>query len=451
VLGALGAAVLAGCSGGPSDEATDADPAADTTDAGERETTRTDEPSRTTEAPTAEPTTETTPSDPADPPGSGGSWAVPGYDLANTGYNADAVGPGGPVDRVWKTDVEGIYTMSQVSVHDGRLFTASGEKAYAMDARTGDVQWTRRLEYLGHHYSVAATDDTVFVPSRTLSGSTQGGGSGAVTAFSVADGGRQWRHETPVTTAPVPAGDTLFYGASTGDRTWLAARSTADGSERWRHGVEGTEGFVAAFGEPAVTESLVISTATVDGGAGNDTGSLAFALDRSTGERVWERSFDAAMNAAPVVRDGRVYVATRAGELAALSVADGTPRWNRRVDGEIYSTPATDGDLLVALERGELVGFGAESGTVRWRSDLGVVLINSVVLTDSTVYVGGEDLRALDRTDGTVEWSLPIAGAGGGYGGPIVTGETVFVGACVKPESRSQYDDSVYALQRARE
>lgn len=449
VLGAIGAAVLAGCSGGPSsDDGTDGSTAAADPDPG----TTAGDGGSTSPAPTTESTTDvrTTPADPPPPPGSGGPWSIPGYDLGNSAYNPDAEGPGGSVQRVWGTDVEGIYTMAQVAVRDGRLFTASGEKAYAMNPEDGAVQWSRDLEYLGHHYPVAATGDLAFVPTRTVEGSTQGGGSGRLYALGVETGDEAWTHATPITTAPVPADGTVYYGASTGDRSWVAARSTGDGSERWRHDLAATDGFLGVFGDPALTDSTLVSTATVDGGAGYETRGLAFALDRSTGDRVWERSFDAPIAAAPVVRGDRAYVATRGGELAALSVDDGSVVWSRRLDGEIYSTPATDGELLVALTRGELVGVAADSGTVRWQTEIGVVLVSGLALTDSTVYVGGEDLQALDRTNGEIRWAYPIPDEGGGFGGPVVTGETVFVGACVKRGQQSRYDDSVYALQRAR-
>ncbi len=446
VLGALGAAVLAGCSGGPSSDETTGAPRSTADGAG-----GTPSPGDGTETATDATTTEqTTAADPPPPPGSGGSWSVPGYDLGNTGYNPDAAGPGGDVRRVWGTDVDGIYTMAQVAVGDGRLFTASGESAYAMDPANGDMQWSRDLEYLGHHYPVGATGDLVYVPTRTIEGSTQGGGSGKLYALDVETGEAAWTQATPITTAAVPVDDALYYGASTGDRSWLSAVDRTTGAEAWRHDLAETEGFLGVFGAPAVAGSLVVSTATVNGGAGYDTRGLAFAVDRETGERVWERSFDAPIAAAPVVTGDRAFVVTRGGEAAALSLSDGSVAWSRTFDGEFYSTPATDGDVLVGLLRGELVGMAADSGSVRWRTELGVVLVSGLALTDSTVYVGGKDLRALDRTNGEIRWEYPIPDAGGGFGGPVVTGETVFVGACVKRDRTSRYDDSVYALQRAR-
>jgi len=439
VLGLLAAGALAGCTGGsddgPStDDATDA-PA--TTTAGRTSTT-------------TEPT-ETTPTDPPPEPGSGGDWSVPGYDLGNTGYNPAASGPGREPERVWQSNVAGIYTMSQMAFRDGTVYTASGEQAYAVDAASGERLWARDVDFLGHHYPVAASASTTFVSTRTLSGASTGGGSGCLYALAAESGAVRWRQEAPVTTAPVPADETVYYGRSTGNSSALIARSVSDGTERWREELAPTEGFVAVFGEPAVADGVVYTTATVNGGATTDADGLVLAVDRESGERLWERSLGAAARAAPVVHDGTVYAAAKDGRLVALSAADGSPRWEQRVEGDVYTTPVVDGDRVVALAGGALAAVDAASGESRWRTPIGDVLINGLATTGETVYVGGNQLRALDPADGSVRWEFPIPGATGAFGGPIVTGETIFVGACIKREERDPYDDKVFALQRARD
>jgi len=437
VLGLLAAGALAGCTGG-SDDAPSTDGAT-----GEPTTTA----GSTTEGP---PETTETPPDPRPEPGSGGDWSLPGYDLGNTGYNGDAAGPGGLPERVWQSNVDGIYTMSQMAFRDGTVYTASGEQAYAVDAASGDRLWARNVEFLGHHYPVAATSSTMFVPTRTLSGASTGGGSGCLYAFDADSGEVRWQQDTPVTTAPVPAGETVYYGRSTGGTSALVARDVDDGTERWRAELAPTEGFVAVFGEPAVVDGVVYTTATVNGGSSTDGEGLVLAVDRESGERLWERSLGEGAIAGPVVHDGTVYAATKDGRLAALSAADGSVRWEQTVEGDVYTTPVTDGDRVVALAGGALVAVDAASGEGRWRTSIGDVLINGLATTGETVYVGGNQLRALDPADGSVRWEFPIPGATGAFGGPIVTGETIFVGACIKQEPREDYDDKVFALQRAR-
>jgi len=438
VLGLLAAGVLAGCSGSSPDPSTDDAPT-------DRATTS----DGATEDPTT-PTATTTVADPPPEPGSGSSWTLPGYGLGHTGFNPEASGPGGEPQQVWRSDVEGVYTMAQVALRDGTVFTASGERAYAIDAATGEQAWSQPVDHLGHHYPVAVSGSTAFVPTRTLNGATTGGGAGTLHALSTDSGTERWRQDAPITTAPVPAEETVYYGRSAGESAAVVARDAESGAERWRESLSPTEGYVAVFGEPAVVGDVVYATGTVNGGAETEADGLVFALDRDSGERLWEQSLGAATLAAPVVHDGTVYATAKDGRVVALSAADGSPVWESRVEGDVYTTPVTNGDSLVLLAEGALVQVDAASGEVGWRTAIGDVLINGMATTGDTVYVGGNELRAVDLADGTLRWEVPVPRAAGAFGGPIVSGETIFVGVCIKRDSSDLYDDKVIALQRAR-
>ncbi len=52
-----------------------------------------------------------------------------------------------------------------------------------------------------------------------------------------------------------------------------------------------------------------------------------YAVDAATGQLVWEHSVDHWVMGQPLVLDGYVYVASLNGRVHALSVADGSPRW----------------------------------------------------------------------------------------------------------------------------
>jgi outer membrane protein assembly factor BamB len=443
VLSLLGAAALAGCSAPATSGTTDDVAGTSPTDGTDRTKTTTTAPPTTTDT-TAAPNDQ-----PPAPPGSGGDWTMSGLDLANTGYNPDAAGPGGAVRRVWQTDVEGIYTMAQPTVADGTVFVASGTEAYAMAARTGDLSWTTQVDHLGHFYPVAVGENAAFVGTRTLAGSNEGGGEGTLYALDRDDGSTRWRVDAPITSPVKPAGDTVFYASSTGPEATVHAAAADSGEDRWTASVSGETGYTLVTGAPALTDDTVFVTATVDGGAGNAEDGVLVAFDRADGTERWRAPLHGAVTAAPVLSGETIFVGTQEGAMTARRRDDGGERWTTETDSRLYTTPVTDGDAVYALLQGEVVSLGADDGGQRWRTDVGSTLINGLALTDDRVYVGGKAVRSLDVADGSVTWEFPIPKVGGGYGAPIVLGETVFVGACIKDSMNSRYDDYMFALQRA--
>jgi outer membrane protein assembly factor BamB len=443
VLSLLGAAALAGCNAPATTRETDAIDDTPTDGRGDTTESTTTAPSTTTD------TTGNRTDDPPAPPGSGGDWTMSGLDLANTGYNPDAVGPGGPVRRVWQTDVEGIYTMAQPTVADGTVFVASGTEAYAMEARTGDLAWTTPVDQLGHFYPVAVGESAAFVGTRTLAGSNEGGGEGTLYALDRDDGSTRWRVDAPVSSPAKPAGDTVFYATSTGPQATVHAAAADSGEDRWTATLAGEKGYTMVTGAPALTEDTVFVTATVNGGAGNAEDGVLVALDRSDGSERWRSALPGPVTAAPVLANDTVFVGTQDGAITARRRDGGGERWTVQTDSRLYTTPVTDGDAVYALLQGEVVAVEAGDGSQRWRTDVGSTLINGLALTDDRVYVGGKAVRSLAVGDGRVAWEFPIPKVGGGYGAPIVLGETVFVGACIKDSMNSRYDDYMFALQRA--
>src|SRR6056297_316027 len=50
------------------------------------------------------------------------AWTTYGYEPGHTGFNPDAAAVGSDASQVWEASVEGIYTLREPAVADGRLF-----------------------------------------------------------------------------------------------------------------------------------------------------------------------------------------------------------------------------------------------------------------------------------------------------------------------------------------
>jgi len=223
---------------------------------------------------------------------------------------------------------------------DGTVFVGgslNSRAVIAIDAATGDEHW--RFEAGQYATTPAVADGTVFV----------GGGKEHVAyALSATDGAELWRFETDgrVWGAPTVRDGTVYVGSRSGH---VYALDAANGEERWRTHV-GAEipSSIAATAEQLLVstrESVVaLDTAgerqwSVDVVSGAHPplvttdrvvvadGRTAYCLDAASGDTLWSRegteqaSGDAVyvgIDCAPIVADGRVYVASHGGDVHAL-------------------------------------------------------------------------------------------------------------------------------------
>lgn len=175
-----------------------------------------------------------------------------------------------------------------------------------------------------------------------------------------------------------------------GDGEWtapngdLAGTRSAGGSEidaanakslrlAWSFRYPGRAGFSGIAASTPLVEDGVVYV--------QDLNSNVYALDASSGRRLWTRRFDVE-NGGPnglALADGRVFGNTTTSAFA-LRAATGQVDWLTRLGADparpITIAPAVAGGLVFtsttaarAGARGELVGLDAASGAVRWRFD----------------------------------------------------------------------------------
>jgi outer membrane protein assembly factor BamB len=360
-------------------------------------------------------------------------WPTFGGNAANTGRRGDGSGPSAPTTPAWRTDVAGIYTMPGPVVADDITFVGSGESAYAVDALSGKRLWDVDMGSLTHYFSPSVGEGHVLFGAQ--SNIASGGDAGRLSSFAF-DGTERWRRSLAVTSTPSVVGDTAFVGESTAERAQLRALSAADGGDRWVAPFEAT----SIRGAPAVVDGVVFATATKSSEAG-----VVAARAVEDGSEVWTRTVDAGIQAAPVVQDGAVYVQANDGRLLALDAGTGERLWTARLGQRGATPPALTDDRLIGLVENTLVAVDLGSGDRAWELDIGYTLINGVSVAGERVYVGGSRLTAVDVRTGESAWVQDVPGQGGGFGAPVVVGNTMFVGVCIKEEANDPYDDFLYA------
>lgn len=216
-----------------------------------------------------------------------------------------------------------------------------------------------------------------------------------------------WRRKTGL---PLVAGPGIGYGllAVATAKGELVVMDLADGSEKWRASLGAT-----ALATPAVAADAVLVLAG-DG--------VLHALAREDGASRWTYNTSVPPlslrgNAAPLVADSRVYVASAAGKVARIDLATGVPDWELRVAtnsgrSELERMNDIVGNLLRVGEQ-ELYSVGYQSqltctdiaaGRRRWTFD--VSSVNDPAEGLGNIYVSdvNGNIIAVDRASGQLVW-----------------------------------------------
>jgi outer membrane protein assembly factor BamB len=317
----------------------------------------------------------------------GGTWATKQHDNANTGHNADAVGPVDSATSAWTGGLDD--SGSGPAVVDGTIYVgnASGE-VRAFDAETGAEEWTFEVEGSPDNVdaSPAVADGTVVVPAR----------DGTLYALNAADGTVRWSESDLV------GGGTLI--------TQQGSATIADGT---------------------------VYVGSID--------KNFFGLDLETGDREltvndWPTDNDEeTIQTAPAVVDGTAYVGADSGYVFAIDVDSGSVVWHRTIDepDSVLTAPAVADDTVYAANVGQgktpvLTAFDAATGSVEWSYEVGdgdTRVFGSPAVAFDGVFVGGNDsvLRAVEQSDGTERWTVEFDGAI--YASVTADAERVYAGS----------------------
>lgn len=230
---------------------------------------------------------------------------------------------------------------------------------------------------------------------------------GVVILVDRASGKVLWKRKTGLS---LVAGPGLGYGllAVTTAKGEVVALALADGAEKWRASLGAT-----AVAAPAIGADVVVVLAG-DG--------VVHALAREDGAARWTYNTSVPAlslhgNAAPLLADGRVYVAAATGKVARIDLASGTPEWELRVAtnsgrSELERMNDIVGNLLRVGDRelysvgyqSQLTAVDADAGRRRWSYDTSSV--NDLAEGLGNVYVTDVDgnVLAVDRGSGQLVW-----------------------------------------------
>jgi len=235
-----------------------------------------------------------------------------------------------------------------------------------------------------------------------------------------------------LTASPIVVGNFIFVLDT---RATLRAFSSTSGKAVWSVALtpekeEEDEGFGGGI---AASEGKVF---VVTG-----FGTVA-ALEQASGKIIWRRELGIPIRSAPTAKDGRVYATTVNNEVFALNASDGETAWKFRGVAEsagllASTSPAiSDGYVIVPYSSGDIVAFREADGAPVWTDSLSktgslssLSQVNDIagrpVAFGGRVYAisHGGRFSSLDIKTGARIWGRDI----GGVQTPWVAGDNVFV------------------------
>ncbi len=165
------------------------------------------------------------------------------------------------------------------------------------------------------------------------------------------------------------------------------------------------------------------------------------ALDAGSGKVVWSKMFAIPIREAPTAAEGRVFVVNSESEILCLSGDDGSQLWTQKGLPEnaallTGASPAVAGNIVfVPYPSGEITAIDIKTGQPKWTDSLTKISINSsataigeaprpVVDRDAVFAMSrGGQLIATSRDKGQRLWTREIKGSQT----PWVAGDTLFV------------------------
>jgi outer membrane protein assembly factor BamB len=127
------------------------------------------------------------------------------------------------------------------------------------------------------------------------------------------------------------------------------------------------------------------------------------------------------------------------GEIVAVDLDSGKPKWRKAVKGGIVSTVALTADTAIACATdGKVRAWDLADGGPRWQYDAKAPLFAPPTVVAGVAYVGDLDgvVHAIDVDTGNERWTLDLGkhpdvqAPGMVYGGPVVHGGRLYLATC---------------------
>jgi outer membrane protein assembly factor BamB len=341
---------------------------------------------------------------------------------------------------VWSANIGQGDTRKQRITADpvvagGVVFTLDSAATVTATSTNGIIIWQRDLTPASDRSSdasgggLAVAGDTLFVTT----------GFGALTAINVGTGESRWSQdlEAPTSGAPTVA-DGIVYAVAGNAVAW--AIDSQNGRVKWtQSGLPSGSDVVGGAAPVVVGDLAVFAFPNGDVRATFKRGGIRRWETSLYGERKG-RSYATVKDVTsdPVVHDGRIYLATQSGRMAALDVQNGERLWTA-MEGALSPVWPADDSIFFVSDQAELLRVDARTGERIWGVDLpyfenerdrgkkAVFSHYGPIIAGGRLIVASNDgtMRSFDPSTGQALGATSIPG--GASTNPVVVDESLYV------------------------
>ena len=323
-------------------------------------------------------------------------WPMFGHDLMHTGYSMSKAPDTNKT--LWKYRTG--HFPGAPAVVDGVVFVGSYDnKTYALNASTGDEIWSRKLGGNVWH-SPAVAYGMVFVNC----------GDNRTYALDAATGELVWSYETgdEAYCAPVVADGKVYIGSSDGN---VYALDAATGELVWSYE---TGDYRVVGSSPAVAYGMVFIAASKTRFPPQPRApAKVYALNASTGAKIWSYMIDDQVFCSPAVAEGKVYIGSNDANVYALDAYTGNKLWSYQTGRLVQSDPAVAyGLVFIGSGDNRTYALNATTGELIWNYTTGDGVHSAPAVADGKVFFGSLDktIYALNASTGELIWSYETDG-----------------------------------------
>lgn len=196
---------------------------------------------------------------------------------------------------------------------------------------------------------------------------------------------------------------------------WPFPRGTAESTGATEQTLPQTLSLLWEYeGEEAIEATPVVANGRVFFG---DVMGRLYCVGLEQGQEIWQHNYDTGFLASPAVRDDLLVIGDVYGNLYGADAATGKQRWKKTTEGEINGAPAFFKDkVLITSQDGKLYCFDADDGELAWTYQTDDQIRCSPALAGDRTFLGGCDgqLHMVDLNTGkAIGEPLPLGGPTG--------------------------------------